>query len=118
MIVEIKYDNDRVVASDDKGNEVYYRKVGNDLKVLFASYNGIDYDKIELGWKRSKRGAVSKDFYEWYEAFDKLVYKKHYQLEETMTGEIEMELTTEIHITAEEYDRLSDKEKEFYKHTH
>ncbi|MDX6046654.1 hypothetical protein [Bacillus paranthracis] len=28
-----------------------------------------------------------------------------------------MELTTEIHITAEEYNRLNDKEKEFYKHT-
>ena len=79
MDIALEYNGDIVVAKDEQGNEIRYRKVGNYLKELFASFQDVIYDKTELGWKRSKRGAVSKAFYGWYEEFDKAVYQKHYK---------------------------------------
>ncbi|MBE7114595.1 hypothetical protein FT641_20300 [Bacillus paranthracis] len=79
MNIEMIYDGGRVVAKDGEGNEVYYSKKRNELVVLFATFSGVIYDKVPLGWKRTKRGAVSKAFYSWYEQMDKAVYDKHYK---------------------------------------
>lgn len=80
--VTITCKKDEVTAVDQYGNTVHYFKQGGYLKVLFADYKHVMYS-IEEGikWKHSKRGAVSKMFFDWYEEFNRVVYDKYYSLD-------------------------------------
>lgn len=80
MTINIQYNGERVTATDEKENSVFYIKRGNLLEPLCASFEGVSYDKEEYRWKRSKRGAVSTAFLNWITDFDKDVYNKHYNL--------------------------------------
>ncbi|MGZ9868146.1 hypothetical protein ACU3L3_06965 [Priestia endophytica] len=78
--ITIEYDGDRVTAYDGEGNNIFFHKKNNFLKPLCASFNGACYDKDGIHWKRCKRGAVSKAFYEWEEKFQKAIHDKHYNI--------------------------------------
>ena len=79
MKIELTYNDGQVLAIDENGNELHFALKGKLLTVLFAEFKGVIYDKTEFGWKRKKRGAVSADFYNWFESIYQSSYTKHFK---------------------------------------
>lgn len=48
-------------------------------EIVGARFNGAGFTKLPISWKRDKRGAVSRAFYDWFYEANKSMYQQFFK---------------------------------------